>query len=83
MKDFPEFRAHLAGLHNEAEIAEAIKIYFDGFGIVCKATRFMALGRESKRCFLVRFADSSNALKVANHCRLRSFAFDGALLELG
>lgn len=82
MQDFWEFHASLERLASDTEVAISLEEYFSQIAVVVGVNRFFVLEQQGKRCFLVRFANPKDAAKVTNQYELRSFAFDGGLIEL-
>jgi hypothetical protein len=80
---FFELCAALRRQSSDGEAALALKDYLTTFGAVDNVHTFNALGAASdRRCFLVIFAESAAACSAANQLKLRSFAFNGVLVEL-
>ncbi len=82
MQNFSTLFAQLSVLKSDSEIVIALKEYFSRFGAVIRADRFFLLDVANKRNYLIQFQYSIDAIKVANRCRLRSFGFNGILVEL-
>ncbi|HEX5337714.1 MAG TPA: hypothetical protein VFW53_04685 [Gallionella sp.] len=74
---------HLSRLASDDDVVEALKERFSEFGQVRRADRFFPPWDTSKRHFLLQFENYSDAIKVTNRYKLRSFAFNGVLIELG
>jgi hypothetical protein len=83
MQRFSRFYEQLAKLESDSEIVAALKEFFAEFGTVGSAGRFFALGESDRRNYLVQFKNSADAIRVTNRYKLRSFGFDGVLIELG
>lgn len=82
MQRFSGFHEHLLKLESDGEITMALKEFFSEFGAVSSANRFFALDEAGKRFFLIQFKEFSDAIKAVNRYRLRSFGFDGVLVEV-
>jgi hypothetical protein len=83
MQHFLSFYVQLEKLESDGEVTAALKEFFAEFGAVGSAGRFFALGESEKRNYLVQFKNSADAIRVTNRYKLRSFGFDGVLIELG
>lgn len=83
MQGFPEFCDHLSRFASDDEVVETLKEHFSAYGAVSSASRFPALDKSDRRYFLIQFKNSADAIKVTSQCELRSFAFNGVLVELG
>jgi hypothetical protein len=82
LRRFSEFQEHLSKLASDSEISDALRKFFFEFGVVSDVGRFRGNSISDKRCFLIRFKNFSDASKASNFCKLRSFAFDGVLVEV-
>lgn len=82
MQRFSGFHEQLLKLESDGEVVEALKEFFAEFGAVGSAGRFFALGESDKRNYLVQFKNPADAIRVTNRYKLRSFGFDGVLIEL-
>lgn len=82
MQRFSGFYEQLAKLESDDEVIASLKKFFAEFGAVGSAGRFFALGESDKRNYLVQFKNSADAIRVTNRYKLRSFGFDGVLIEL-
>ncbi len=68
---------------SDNDAALALMDYFATFGEVGDVHRFSALeNRSGARCFLVCFREQMDACRAANQLKLRSFAFNGVLVEV-
>lgn len=82
MQSFSEFHASLERLTSDIEVAVSLKEYFSRIAVVVDVNRFVIFERQGKRCFLVRFSNPIDAAKITSQYKLRSFAFNGGLIEL-
>jgi hypothetical protein len=82
MQRFTGLYEQLSKLESDGDVANALKDFFSEFGVVGSVGRFFALGETDKRNFLVQFRNSADAIRVTNRYKLRSFGFDGVLIEL-
>jgi hypothetical protein len=80
------FQSQLATLSaaptSDGEVLVILQEYFAMTGEVNSVHRFPSADRSDKRCFLINFANSTDAQKVAKRYRLRPYAFTGVLVEL-
>ncbi len=81
---FLELRTVLARQASDNDAAIALREYFSGFGEITDAYRFPTLeSAGNQRCFLICFGSQVDACRAANQLKLRSFAFNGVLVDLG
>jgi len=81
-----EFKAQLHALFSvsipDGEALAILNERFSAFGEIYSVNRFPSADTPGKRCFLILFKDVADAARVSNRCKLRSFAFNGVLVEL-
>ncbi len=78
-----ELRAALSRHASDNDAAIALLEYFSAFGVITDAYRFPTLEMsKDQRCFLICFANQIDACRAANQLRLRTFAFNGVLVNL-
>lgn len=80
---FLELCSDLARHAPDGEAALALKEHLSRFGAIDNVHTFNVLGNVTdRRCFLVTFGEPAAACRAANALKLRSFAFNGILVEL-
>ena len=82
MQSFLNLRSHLSTLASDNEVGFAFAEFFSSLGTVNSADRFFGLGEPNRRYFLIQFKDSADAMKATSKYKLRSFGFNGVLIEL-
>lgn len=82
MQHLSGFYKQLDQLESDREVVAALKDFFSEFGALGGVGKFLGLSESNKRKFLVQFRNSTDAITVTNLYRLRSFGFDGVLIEL-
>jgi len=75
--------ADMSKLKTDDEVAQALREFFAGYGMVSSAGRFAIYEADDTRNFLIKFYDSADMIKVSSKYKLRSFGFDGVLVEVG
>jgi hypothetical protein len=74
---------HLSNLKTDDEIARALHEFFAGLGMEGRVCRFPVFEIGGTRNFLIKFHDGADMVKVTSRYKLRSFGFDGVLVEVG
>lgn len=83
MQGFSSFRSHLLSLESDSEISQAFKEFFSKFGPISSVDRFFGIGNWDARYYLIQFKEFTDANMVTNRYNLRSFGFNGVMIELG
>lgn len=82
MQEFAKFYDSLHALVADSEVKAAIRENFSRLGLEANVERFFGVLEKDKRFFLVSFAKSEDAIRMANRYKLRSFGFYGVLIEM-
>lgn len=83
MQCLERFYADLSQLKTDDEVAQALREFFSGLGEVSSACRFAIFEADDARNFLIKFQSPADMIKITSLYKLRSFGFDGVLVEVG
>lgn len=82
MGDWGGFQSRLSGLVTDGEVEAALRERFADIAPLASVSRFQGFQKQSKRYFLVNFQESADAVRLTNQYQLRSFGFNGILIEI-
>lgn len=83
MQCFETLHADLSKLKRDDEVVHILREFFSGQGEVSCACRFSVFEVGEARNFLIKFQSPADMIKVTSLYKLRSFGFDGVLVEVG